>query len=131
MARVRGAFTKARPSSDARQRAWAAMRFLRTFTAPELQMGAEIAYDNLKKYLTALEKAGYVKRLRPKRNGEAAGHVVWVLIRNTGPKHPIARRNGKGVYDPNTDEVFPTSPDGEVETRDEQGGVARRTTPGL
>ncbi|MFO1417286.1 MAG: hypothetical protein U1E83_01315 [Methylotetracoccus sp.] len=129
MARTPGSFSRARPAKDIRQRAWACMRYLGRFSPPEIQISADISYENLRKYLRALEKAGFVKRQRQKRNGEAAGHVIWLLVRNTGPKHPIARKWG-GVYDPNTGEEYPVT-EPATEPQDEQGGVARRTAPGL
>jgi hypothetical protein len=135
MARTRGSFSKARPNRDARQRAWASMRYLRVFTGPQIEMVSDINYDNLKKYLRALELAGYLQRRRAKRNGSPAGHVDWVLVRNTGPLHPIVRRDRSGVYDPNTDEVHPlcsVAAEVAVDSSDERRGrLARRLAAGL
>lgn len=134
MSRTRGAFTKARPNQDARQRAWASMRYLRCFTAPQIEMVSAINYENLSKYLRGLEAAGYLKRRRPKRNGAPAGHVEWVLIRNSGPRHPIVRKYGLGVYDPNTDEVYPCStaaPDAAGSSDERPNCLARRAPSGL
>jgi hypothetical protein len=133
MGRTRGAFTRARPTGDARQRAWASMRYLRVFTGPQIEMVSDINYDNLKKYLAGLEKAGYLKRRKAKRNGSPAGHVQWILIRNSGPKHPIVRKYGLGVYDPNLDEVFPcsTASPGTAPSDERPGHLARRTPPSL
>lgn len=83
------------------------MRVLKQFTSAQLEATAEVGPTNLKKYLPALAKAGYLRLARPKRNGQTGGHAVWRLARDTGIKAPIVRFDGSGVYDPNRDVVYP------------------------
>ena len=107
MSRTPGSPTKVRRVTDARQRAWNAMRRFKTFTTADLEPVAEINERNLRTYLQALHRAGYLRIARPKRNGAVNGHAVWQLIRNSGPRCPLVRRDGGGVYDPNTDQLHP------------------------
>lgn len=107
MSRTPGSFTKSHPVQNARQRAWNAMRVLKTFTVLHLEISAEIGLDNLKKYLKALHRAGFLRQLRPKRSGRAMGHAIWRLVDCPGPLAPMVRRDQTGVYDPNRDRFIP------------------------
>lgn len=98
---------KRRAGEDMRQRAWTAMRIFKTFTSAQIEAAAEIERFNLRKYLQALHRAGYLVLWRPKRNGSTGGHAVWRLARDSGPDAPHPRRGGTGVYDPNRDVVHP------------------------
>lgn len=92
---------------NARQRLWNAMRIFKVFTAAELAPVADASPANAQQYLHALAQAGVLRLERPKRNGAVSGHAVWRLIRNSGSRCPIVRRDGSGVYDPNTDQFYP------------------------
>ena len=92
---------------NARQRLWNAMRIYKLFTIAELAPVADASPANVQKYLRALAQAGYLRLERAKRNGAVSGHAVWRLVRNSGPRCPIARSDGSGVYDPNTDQLYP------------------------
>lgn len=108
MARTADSFTKSHRVKNARQRAWNAMRVFKTFTFLHVETSAEINERNLRVYLHALHRAGYLRQVRPKRNGVSGGHIVWKLIaRNPGSLAPIVRRAGDGLYDPNTDAFIP------------------------
>lgn len=96
-----------RSGQDVRQRAWIAMRIFKTFTAAQIQASAEVETHNLRKYIKALHRAGYLIVHRPKRNGVTGGHAVWRLARDSGPAAPIVRFDRNGVYDPNHDTVYP------------------------
>lgn len=102
---------KRRSGQDVRQRAWTAMRIFKTFTSAQIEATAEIERYNLRKYLQALRRAGYLIVLRPKHNGFTGGHAVWRLARDSGTKAPSPRRGGTGVYDPNRDIVYPFQDD--------------------
>ena len=91
----------------ARQRAWNAMRVLKEFTLLDLEMSAEIAPDNIRKYVNALHRAGYLRQRRPKQNGKDGGSVIWRLVNHTGPLAPILRSDGSGMYDPNRKTLVP------------------------
>lgn len=105
--RTKGAYSTRRPASESRQLAWNSMRVMGIFTRPDIIGTAQISPVNLKKYLPALQQAGYVSIARPKQNGKSQGHIVYRLKRNTGPRAPIPRTDGSGVYDPNQDVLYP------------------------
>ncbi len=83
---------------------------LRKATIPELlsfaAIGEEKAADNnVRKYLLALEKAGYLVRDARRVPGIAPtsnGFARWVLIERTGPWAPIYSNRKRHLYDPNT-----------------------------
>lgn len=82
------------------------MRLLRRFTAFEVRAAAEVGEENLRKYIKALAATGYLRETTAKDNGKSMGHAVWRLVRDSGPKHPIIRKDGTGVYDPNSGIVW-------------------------
>lgn len=88
----------------ARARAWTSMRVLTrcqgNFTLPDLVATAAIAESNARHYLRALDRGGYLRRLRKPEPGRASGHALWRLIRDTGPVAPRVRRDGE-ICDPN------------------------------
>lgn len=105
-----------------RSRAWSLLREVKKSTVPDLlsilepenEKGAE---DNLTRYFGALERAGYVTRLRHRRPGvepTSNGRTVWFLPRGKkeGPKAPLWRRKEKTVFDPNTGQEIHLSPKG-------------------
>ncbi len=98
---------KRRPGEDMRQRAWTAMRIFKVFTLAQIEATADIERENVRNYVKALHRAGYLVLWRPKRNGSPGGHAVWRLARDSGPNAPIVRRKSAGVYDPNRDIVHP------------------------
>jgi hypothetical protein len=111
---TRSAITSAsgarKPVADTlRQRGWAAMRLSSRFTTGTIaKLAARVTdtwpEDNLRRYILALCRAGYVVRL-PKRVGQpevgAAAPMQWKLVRDTGPHAPVLRRRGTCFYDPN------------------------------
>lgn len=102
-------------SRGLRERAWWLMRELRKFTLTDLLTtladGSERrAADNLRKYLTALERAGIVQRMRRRVAGTALtsnGHVLWWLKHDLGRKPPVWRPAHGTVFDPNTGDTLP------------------------
>lgn len=105
MPRTPGSHSTRRPVADVRQRAWNSIRVLKRFTVADLAATADAGGRNLRAYLQALARAGLIAVAVPKRNGHAGGHVVWRLARDLGPSHPLPRRDGSGVHDPNHDAV--------------------------
>lgn len=85
-------------NNTARQRAWKAMRVIKTFDLEELEDIAKIKRENLKSFTTFLVKTGYVKNIK---NG-------LVLLRDTGVKAPIMVQDifKHKAYDPNLDAYF-------------------------
>lgn len=105
--RTPGSYTKSRPVKDSRQRAWNAMRVHKRFTSADIRSTAEIGERNLRAYLQALHSAGYLRQECPRQSGKTLGHAVWRLVRNTGPSHPLVRRDDSGVYDQNQGVLYP------------------------
>jgi|GEM_PF-1633249 len=128
MARQPGAFSKAKPARDAKQRAWATMRRHQQFTVAELQALAEIGKDNALKYLKALAAVGIVKVIKDRESGRVLGHKVWQLTRDLGPKRPLTWKDGR-VYDPNSDAVFERPVPDDHETTGT--GLVRRSAASL
>lgn len=105
MARLEGARTRVmKRNPRARDRAWQSIRILRVFSLPDLVATAEIGEDNANKYVRGLERAGYLLRVREKRNGCKGGYAVWRLMRDTGPVAPRLQTNG-ATYDVNEHEL--------------------------
>lgn len=97
-----------------RARVWRAIRIRKNFSIPELTglvaRGDERdAECNIRKYLIALEGAGYLIRMKKRIPGTALtsnGFARWRLDleKNTGPEAPIWRSKKETVFDPNTNE---------------------------
>ncbi|BDV42408.1 hypothetical protein GURASL_13310 [Geotalea uraniireducens] len=63
------------------------------------------ATENAQKYLCVLCQAGYMSRLPGKQRGTALcsnGFTRYILVINSGPLAPVARRVQRQLYDPNT-----------------------------
>lgn len=103
---VEGMTQRHRAGLDVRQQAWASMRVFKVFTTEQIEATAGITRDNLRKYVKALHRAGYLCIARPKQNGKSQGHAIWRLARNSGTRAPIVRMDGSGVYDPNHDALY-------------------------
>lgn len=99
MGRPRGSGSTG-PAGGARARCWQAMRILRRFTSADICATAEAGVRNANIYLHALERVGYLRVVQPQREGVTGGHVVYLLVRNTGPAAPRVRVDG-AVWDPN------------------------------
>jgi hypothetical protein len=99
-----------------RIRAWRAMKLKQKFSIPDLCMlcaqGEEKdIVSNLRKYVTALEKAGYLTRLNRREPGQALtsnGHIRWWLMpeKITGLAAPVWSQSNNSVYDPNTESTI-------------------------
>lgn len=125
MARTPGSHSRTRPVSDQRQRIWNAIRIFKRFTAFQIRSGG-LGESNVRNYLKALERAGYIAVARPRASGKTLGHAVYRLCRDTGPAHPLPRRDGSGVWDQNQQRLYPypaeTEAGGETEADDEGRG---------
>lgn len=91
-----------------RDRMWTTMRVLKKFQIAELETMAGAKYDNARRYVWRLERAGYLARLRPEPGSAPTSNGLqrWLLIRNTGPATPIYRYKSGTIYDPNTGDIF-------------------------
>lgn len=94
---------KTKGANHKRAKIWYAMRVMRHFTIADLMAVTE--QDNKYSILTFigyLRRAGYVIA----RYGNKGKHELtsFVLVRNTGPKCPSILRNGKTIWDHNTEQ---------------------------
>lgn len=98
-----------------RTRTWSAIRLLKKFSLDDLyllvaQGGERDIASNTRKYVKALQLAGYLQRLKVRERGTAPtsnGKARWLLTRDTGHDAPIWSADKKQVYDPNTTETHP------------------------
>lgn len=85
------------------QRMWQSMRILRRFTVADLVITAEAGESMAGKYVRLLQRTGYLRLAAPLASGQPGSRNVWLLVRGAdGPVAPIRRKDGSGVYDPNT-----------------------------
>ncbi len=97
-----------------RVRAWRAIRIRKNFAIDDLiplviKGEEKDATSNIRKYIVALESAGYLIRMQKKKPGTALtsnGYTRWRLDleRDSGPQAPIWRQHLGTVFDPNTGE---------------------------
>lgn len=90
---------------SARQRVWNILRVARTTGYSELIANAQITETNVRRYLSALVKAGYCNRQRPSGNGKRMP-IIFFLIKDTGPLAPEVDSRDTTVFDPNTLETI-------------------------
>lgn len=90
-----------------RQRAWNAMRIKRSFTVPDLvtvvaRAGDGDVAENLRRYVSALTRAGYLERAARRQQGTAPGsngYPVYSLVRDTGEIAPVISQACPVVHD--------------------------------
>ena len=98
-----------------REKTWRAIRIKQKFTLDELARAvfdsgdrAADPVDNIRRFVVALEKAGYLISMKKRVPGTALtsnGFKRWMLVRDTGPKNPIPRKSG--VWDQNDGVEYP------------------------
>ncbi|PCJ57875.1 MAG: hypothetical protein COA65_09020 [Rhodospirillaceae bacterium] len=95
---------------------WRALRQLEKATVPEIQSlmdgssrpGTKRPSGCVQRYLNFLTRAGWVMKLKHRRRGTAPtspGHVVYLLVKNTGPTAPYFSQKNDALVDPNTGEI--------------------------
>jgi len=65
-------------------RMWKAIRALRRFTREDLAIICEQSIDNVKCFTKTYRKLGYIKPLH-----ERGRNVIWVLVKDPGPRRPL------------------------------------------
>jgi hypothetical protein len=93
--------------SSIRQRAWNAMRIMRTFTVPDIVTAIACAGDgnpekSLRHYFRALAQSGYLVRCARRRPGTAPGsngYAVYSLVRDTGLVAPVISQVAPVIHD--------------------------------
>ncbi len=92
---------KYRPGSD-RAKVWETVRALKKdMTVDRLCLLTGARTDNVKRYVRALELAGYLRKQSRRKQGQ----WVYDLVKNSGPKAPV-QKEIRTVWDPNTDECW-------------------------
>lgn len=96
-----------------RIRVWRAIRIRRKFSIPDLvslvaEGGEKDIESNIRKYLSALTRAGILTELPRREAGTALtsnGYKRWWLTdgKDSGPLAPVWRQGANTVYDPNTE----------------------------
>jgi hypothetical protein len=107
MVRIAGATTKRQKQANTLDLAWTAMRIHTRFTTSNIRATTGIGKNNLDNYIRALRRAGYIKLERPRESGKTLGHAIWRLVRNTGPRHPLPRKDQTGMWDQNQQKLYP------------------------
>jgi hypothetical protein len=97
-----------------RDLAWTSMRIYKRFTTANIVATSGIGHDNLRKYIKALHRAGYLRLERPCQLGKSRGHAIWRLARDSGVKHPLPRRNNSGIWDQNQGKFYPCRTDTDI-----------------
>lgn len=90
---------------------WNTLRINLTITPSVTKAVTKCSITSIRRYLLALEKAGYVRCRRLEKHlspEERAGQEYsYKLIRNTGPKAPILRSKPAGCWDQNEQKFYP------------------------
>lgn len=102
MARTVGAVTRNRQEPEHANRCWRAMRYLKHFALDELVLHARADYKTVYRFVRRLELAGYLRVVQQNRSGQPGSTLQYRLVRDSGPKTPLLRKNGREVFDPNT-----------------------------
>lgn len=75
--------------NSVRLKAWQSMRILRRFTIPDLCRTAGARTNNMRKFVRALARHGYVGKFGGYVSGRSGDYQAWRLIRDTGPDYPL------------------------------------------
>jgi len=95
-----------RPAGDNRQKMWASMRVLASWTNSHIATVTEAPEASIRRYVVRLAAAGYLREVG-KQNAGKKREKVWRLVRNTGPKAP--RASIHGVTDLNNGKTYDVS----------------------
>lgn len=91
------ALKAATPKPTPREKTWAAIRELRTFTVPDIEHRTRVAEKVIRRYVRCLHAGGYIeiqKEQEQGRHGKFAA-TTWRLIKDTGIEAPRLRPNGE------------------------------------
>ncbi|WP_026784241.1 hypothetical protein [Pleomorphomonas koreensis] len=108
-----GPLTQAEPRRPRRQtvrdRMWTTMRTLNKVRIADLETLAGATRDNAQRYVGALEKTGFLARLRAEAGSAPTSNGVcrWLLVRNSGPAAPVYKARAGEIYDRNTGISYP------------------------
>lgn len=90
---------------------WRTIRIQQKFSVADLETVSGASRDNVSRYVWALEKAGYLIKLRrePGTSPTSNGFGRWTLINDPGGLPPIWRPRRREVYDPNSGHTIEVS----------------------
>lgn len=92
-----------------REKIWKTIRATdKPFTSREIAELTGAGLENIKRYITALKDAGYLRARTVRQDGRRF-YYEYHMIRNTGPKPPI-QKELKMLFDPNTGEYWAEDP---------------------
>lgn len=74
----------------ARHKVWQSMRIMRQFTIPDLVRTTGTTRSNIRKYLWALIRHGFVRHGSDNVRGRTGSYMSYMLVRNPGPDHPVS-----------------------------------------
>jgi len=86
-----------RGAASNRERIWAAIRRLRTFTAPDIRGETSLSLPTIRDYLKCLEAGGIVERQGMALNDDNHQVMRYALIEDRGIEAPRLRRDGSLV----------------------------------
>jgi hypothetical protein len=84
---------EARGALSPRERVWAAIRVLKSFTLSELSRRSKVEHEALRTYAKALERAGYIQLDDAEKKGKQS-EARYVLARDTGVEAPRLLNDG-------------------------------------
>jgi predicted transcriptional regulator len=98
-----------------RQTAWNVLRMGGKRTIDDILMRAiqgteRDAYSNIRKYVRALSRAGYVHPMTTREQAmtmTSNGCIRWYLVKDTGPVAPVWRESRGTLWDPNIEVETP------------------------
>ena len=97
---------RAVPGRTARQQAWQSMQIFGEFTFDDIISTSNIKLSNLRKYVTALRRYGYIEEVGlTGKVGQLHTRKVFELMKDTGIHCPLPYSD-KGLRDLNTGEIF-------------------------
>jgi len=98
---------------NTRQKIWDAMKVSSRFDKHQLALlvlesDSSGHMRSIGEYLTALNRAGYIRILKHSNGQGCGGNATrYLLFRDTGPLAPRYSKRHRNVYDPNTGETIP------------------------
>ncbi|MFC1524708.1 hypothetical protein ACFL6N_07955 [Thermodesulfobacteriota bacterium] len=75
-----------------RDKVWKLIRAKRRFLRGDIETLLTASRSSIDKYVLALEREGYLRRI-----GKDGKEVLWMLVKDTGPKRPRISDKGVGI----------------------------------
>lgn len=91
-------------AAEGRARIWQAVRVMRRFKVADIEMATELKNGAIGLFLRTLARAGYLQVVFKARGLRP---TVYQLVRDSGPLPPMRRTDGSGMWDQNTQQLYP------------------------